>query len=92
MLTYNKGDIETLREVYLKLRMYNNDGVNVAAFSGGNEIRCPSCSSTYLSKLNKQATTTRHQYDVYRCNHCQALSRSANVKGEVKYLVHVSSK
>lgn len=90
MLTYNKGDIETLREVYLKLRMYNNDGVNVAAFSIGDEVRCPSCGDSDLSKLNKQATTTRHQYDVYRCNHCQALSRSANVKGEAKYLVYVS--
>lgn len=92
MLTYNKGDIETLREIYLKLRMYNNDGVNLGAFNDGNELSCPSCGCNDLSKLNKQATTTRHQYDVYRCNHCQALSRSANVKGEAKYLVHVSSK
>lgn len=92
VLEYNKGDIETLREVYMKLRMYNNDGVNVAAFSSCDEVRCPSCGDSDLSKLNKQATTTRHQYDVYRCNHCQALSRSANVKGEAKYLVHVSSK
>ncbi|QVW53888.1 putative DNA polymerase/3'-5' exonuclease [Acinetobacter phage TaPaz] len=91
VLEYNKGDIYTLREVYLKLRMYNNDGVNVAAFGSGDEVRCPSCGNSDLSKLNKQATTTRHQYNVYRCNHCQALSRSANVKGEAKYLVHVNT-
>lgn len=92
VLEYNKGDIETLREVYLKLRGFSNDGVNFGAFNGGDELSCPSCSSNDLSKLNKQATATRHQYDVYRCNHCQALSRSANVKGEAKYLVHVGSK
>lgn len=91
VLEYNKGDIETLREVYLKLRGFSNDGVNFGAFNDGNELSCPSCSSTDLSKLNKQATTTRNQYDVYRCNHCQALSRSSNVKGEAKYLVHVIS-
>ncbi|HCH9337639.1 TPA: ribonuclease H-like domain-containing protein [Salmonella enterica] len=91
VLEYNKGDIYTLREVYLKLRGFSNDGVNFGAFNGSDELSCPSCSSTDLSKLNKQATTTRHQYDVYRCNHCQALSRSANVKGEAKYLVHVNT-
>lgn len=90
MLEYNKGDIQTLREVYLKLRGYSNDGVNLATFNDSSELACPNCGNHNVSKLNKLATTTRYQYDAYRCGDCGAISRATNLHGEAKALTTVS--
>lgn len=90
MAAYNRGDIQTLREVYLKLRGYSNDGVNLATFNDSSELACPNCGHHNVSKLNKLATTTRYQYEAYRCGNCGAVSRATNLCGETKALTTVS--
>lgn len=76
MEMYNRGDIETLREVYYKLLKYDNDSVNMALYSdSGSDSLCPTCGSHNVSPLGKQCATNKRKYEVYRCGDCQSLLR-----------------
>lgn len=77
MKTYNRGDIPTLRELYLKIRAFIPNHPNVALYFGDNEeIRCGVCGSTELEKLEGKAYTNLSVFDAYRCNCCGTVKRS----------------
>lgn len=75
LLKYNKKDVEILEKVYLKLRPWikNHPNVNVIAQEG----ICSHCGSNSVTELQGVYYNTQHyKYPVYRCNKCNALSRS----------------
>lgn len=77
MMDYNKGDVVTLREVYYKLRGWDNDGVNLAIYDDKHDMLCPHCGSHNIRPMDDKFTFTHaKKYYSYRCNECQAVLRS----------------
>ena len=75
MLVYNKGDIDTLRAVYHKLRTWDNDGVNMGVYSDHPTV-CANCGSDDLYVMEgKYQFTTVSAFNLVRCNGCSAISR-----------------
>lgn len=83
MLEYNKGDIDTLREVYKKLRAWDNDAVNFATFNQDTDMACPHCGSGDVEMVpGKYVYTSQVAYQMYVCNEC-----SAKLRGNEKVVV-----
>lgn len=76
MLVYNKGDIDTLRQVYYKLRTWDNDGVNMGAYSDHPNV-CPNCGHDDIVVLtDKYQYVGFSKYQINACNNCGAKSRA----------------
>lgn len=83
MLDYNLGDIVTLREIYYRLIMWDNEAVNMSLYESVDGLVCPHCASTEISKLGgKYAFTAQRKYHVYRCTSCTATLRGGTMDGE----------
>lgn len=67
MLKYNEQDVRVLEEVYLKLRPHASNHPNFGLYYNDGEIRCTSCGSTELDKLDKSAYTYLSEFESYRC-------------------------
>lgn len=75
MLTYNKGDIDTLREVYKIIRGWDNDGVNMGVYSEHSAV-CSNCGSDEISVLeDRYQFTAVSKFGLVRCSSCKAISR-----------------
>lgn len=75
MLVYNNGDIDTLRQVYHKLKSWDNDGVNMGVYSEHSAV-CANCGSDNISVIeNKFQFTNVSAFHLVRCGECQAVSR-----------------
>ena len=72
MKEYNKGDVDLLEKVYLKLRPYIGHP-NLAAISGNPGLSCPSCQSTKVTKRGFTATRTGRKQR-FQCTDCGAWS------------------
>jgi len=90
MKTYNRGDIPTLRELYLKIRPYIPNHPNVSLYYGGGTdvMRCGVCGGTHLTKLERPAFTNLSSYDSYRCDDCGTVRRTntTNITSEERKL------
>ena len=75
METYNKHDVEILEEVYYKLRPYIKNHPNVSLYLEDSTDRCPTCGGKHLTP-NKFYFTSVGKFQVYKCEDCEALSRS----------------
>lgn len=75
MLEYNRGDIPTLRELYLKVRAYIPNHPNVALYFADDVPRCGVCGSDSLEKLDKLAYTNLSSFEAYRCTCCGTVRR-----------------
>jgi len=75
MVEYNIGDVETLEEIYVKLRPWMDNHPNVANLVGGLDHRCPKCGGTHLTRRGSY-TTNAGVYQRYRCTTCGGWSRS----------------
>lgn len=76
MVTYNIGDIPTLKQVYEVLRAWGNDGVSVAMVGKQpNGLVCPTCKSKKVEKIQGFYYTPRSKYETYRCKKCSSISR-----------------
>ncbi len=75
MKEYNIGDIDTLEEVYYKLRQWDSKAPNVAIFQEETRSVCPKCGSGELKKTNPVRTNTQ-MYHGFRCRNCNGLARS----------------
>lgn len=85
MLTYNIGDIDTLREVYNILIRWDNDAVNMSLYVDVPEgtLVCVNCGGTDIAKLeDKFAYTPQRKYHVYRCKCCSVPMRGGTKSGE----------
>lgn len=82
MVEYNKRDITTLENVYLKLRPYDKQHPNLALYADSDAIGCPCCGSERYSLLDKNAYTAQSAFESYRCNACKHVFRSTKrIKG-----------
>lgn len=75
MKKYNIQDIDTLEEVYVKLRPWATEHPNVGVFNTSEDIRCPKCGGYHLQKRGL-AYTNAAVYQRYNCNDCGGWSRS----------------
>lgn len=75
MEIYNRHDVEVLEEVYYKLRPYIKNHPNVTLYDDDAANRCPTCGGTHLIEHNFYYTSVG-KFQVYRCDDCEALSRS----------------
>lgn len=75
---YNKQDVLTLEELYLKLRGWDNQGVNFNVFIEKDVLCCGTCGSNKMQKKGFQISKTG-KYQRYICQNCGANSRGRNL-------------
>lgn len=78
---YNKQDVLTLEELYMKLRGWDNGGVNFNVFVSDPDESCGVCGEHKLQKKGFSVTKTG-KYQRYICTNCGSQFRSKN--GEKK--------
>ena len=72
------------------MKMWDNNGVNIALYNDQHDVVCTHCGSEDVSVLSdKFAYTPQRKYQVYRCNSCQAVLRSNTKQGIGNKLVRV---
>lgn len=75
MRTYNKGDVTSLEEAYIKLRPWIDTHPNSALFMGEDEDpKCPHCGSKHLQARGYQRTRAQ-TYPRFQCQGCGAWLR-----------------
>lgn len=65
MVEYNKGDVQVLEEVYLKLRPYMKRHPQV-----GEKQACPNCGSHHTIRRGSRMRATGTKIQENQCNHC----------------------
>jgi hypothetical protein len=71
MAQYNRYDVLSLEEYYLKLRPFDKKHPNLNVFSDSFTNKCL-CGSVQFTKHNRPAYENRAIYDRYICNNCGA--------------------
>lgn len=75
MVEYNKGDIVSLTELYLKIRPFYNMHPNISVFND-EEGCCSKCGSPDIEVIpQKYARTSLSKFEIYRCHKCGGISR-----------------
>jgi len=72
---YNIGDVDTLEEVYYKLRAWDTRAPNLGVFRQESRSICPKCSSGELTRSKKDARTNTQVYPLYFCRNCKGYTR-----------------
>lgn len=76
MKDYNKGDVQLLEDVYLKLRPWINSHPNIGLYLLSDGEVCPNCGSSEISWVKgKYYYTQTSRFPVYTCK-CGAYGRS----------------
>lgn len=75
MRKYNIQDVETLEEIYLKMRPYASQHPNVGVFQEGSRPCCTRCGSENI-QLRGYAYTQVSKFRKYVCNECGGWSRT----------------
>jgi len=72
MVEYNMNDVVVLEELYLKIRAWDKLHPNVALYTKGEVMVCPTCGAdhTHISTTGKFAYTTVSAFPVYICDAC----------------------
>jgi hypothetical protein len=85
MEEYNRGDVELLEEVYLKIRPWIKSHPNLALYVESEDTRCPHCGSSEVEWTGKFYYTQTGKYETFRCG-CGAYGRSrkSSLSKEVK--------
>lgn len=82
MVEYNKRDITTLENIYLKLRPYDKQHPNIQLYKDGDNNGCPCCGSENVVALPKNAYTAQSAFNSFRCEGCGHVFRSTKrIKG-----------
>lgn len=81
MEKYNKQDVISLEELYLKLRAWYVGHPNVGAINGDlSEESCPKCGSTHVTQKGLRYTKGGGAYLRYQCQDCGGWSRGRFVQ------------
>lgn len=81
MQEYNEGDIPTLRKLYVHLRAWGNDGVDISPIINSKALTCPTCGGNHVVELNgKTVMSGRKLHKVYTCSQCNAQSKLHDTK------------
>lgn len=92
MLQYNKQDIFLTRELYKRLRGFDNNGVNVSIMVDQTGMICSTCASDDVEVIeDKFVYTPNGRYQAYRCNSCQTTLRHTTKVGNSNKLVRVTT-
>lgn len=83
MVTYNKGDVDVLERVYLKLRPFVDTKINYSIYNG---FVCPTCGSSNLHSEGTKSTKTR-VYRQYQCQDCGKWSSETISDKNIKALL-----
>ena len=86
MQTYNKGDVELLEKIYLKLRPWIKNHPNIGLYIESMEEVCPNCGNENLTWVeDKFYYTQTSKFPLFLCT-CGAYGRSRKsiVSKEVK--------
>jgi hypothetical protein len=75
MMQYNIQDVETLEEVYLKMRPWMGMHPNVGVFSQKDRPICPKCGSEHIH-YRGYAYTNVSKFRKFQCKECGAWGRS----------------
>lgn len=75
MEEYNRGDIQTLKALYLRLRSWNNDGVDLSPLLSSKKLTCPTCLSHSVSNTGYIQTFGTKLHEIYRCEVCSSQSK-----------------
>ena len=74
MQKYNRRDVETLEEVYMKIRPWIHNHPNLGLYTESTRAVCSNCGSNNISKTDKFYYTFTGKYELYRCE-CGAYIR-----------------
>jgi len=78
MEIYNRGDVDLLEKVYLKLRPWVRNHPNIGIYLESDEKVCAICGSEHIVQDGYHYTNTG-RYPAYRCNDCGSTNtRSRN--------------
>ena len=72
---YNRLDVMTLEDVYLKMRPWIRNHPNVGVFTEGEDHVCPKCGGKHLQRRGFYYTNVQ-KYQRFRCNDCGSWSRT----------------
>jgi hypothetical protein len=80
MLEYNHQDINLTRQLYNRLKSFDNNAVNLAVMRGGQgKALCPTCTSDDIVPMEgKYVYTPNSRYQAYRCRNCNTNMRSTS--------------
>ena len=71
MLEYNRGDIITTEEIYVRLRKYLGHKVHFGVKEGGEKWSCPNCGSEHVSHFKTSYTARGSVQRFMICNDCE---------------------
>jgi hypothetical protein len=74
MQIYNRGDVELLEEVYMKIRPWIHSHPNLGLYTESDEPVCSNCMSENLTKTDKFYYSMSSRFELYRCE-CGAYVR-----------------
>lgn len=75
MEKYNKQDVETLEQVYMKMRPWMKRHPNLAVMLEDDRPLCPKCGSQHI-QLRGFTTTQTYKYQKFVCMNCGGWSRT----------------
>lgn len=87
MKKYNKRDVELLEKLYLELRRWDTNGLNLNVIESRPES-CPKCGGTHINAGMKYRATNTNLYQYFRCMDCggNLKSRIPETKERMKYV------
>ena len=90
MEIYNQQDVRLTRELYKRLRSFDNNSVNVSVMVDQTGMICSSCASDDVEVLDgKFVHTPNGKYQAYKCNSCNTTLRHTTKTGKSNQLVRV---
>ena len=90
MEDYNKVDILTTEDVYIKMRPYMTQHPNVGVFTDNDDPTCPKCGSTNVDhNKTKWAYTNVGKYLRYKCNSCGGWARDRKMVNSISERTHI---
>jgi RNase H-like protein len=75
MRKYQRLDVLSTEELWLRTRGWYETTVNLAAYEEGGDLRCTKCGSLSVQRRG-QRTLSAGRYTQYRCNDCGGWSRA----------------
>lgn len=78
MEEYNKGDVITLEQVYMKMRPWIRNHPSAVVHDDIEGRACPTCGSDNLQRRG-YAATAQNKYPRYQCRDCGVWSRGTNL-------------
>ena len=91
MEEYNRGDILSLEELYVRIRPFIKSHPNMNLFVEGDGNACPNCGGTKISWMDKFYVTSVNKYSCFRCADCGAVGRSRSTAIAKEDRIHITS-